>query len=204
MIEGRNMGERRLLGITGTIGSGKTAVLRILEDIGWRTLNCDEIVNKLYTQERVVAFVRERFPQAVRGDRVDKKALAEIVFRDESKLKLLESLVHPFVREEILRFKRKGCGKVAVEVFLLFEVGWFDLFDGILLVDAPLEVRLRRVIGRGWNLEELRRRERRLMPLKEKVFLCRRMGLRCALLWNDSDIEVLRERVAKALRGMGF
>lgn len=114
--------------------------------------------------------LRRLFPEAFRGGVLDRRALGRLVFADPERLRALEDLLHPEIRrlleEELARLEAP---LVFLEIPLLFEKGWEGRVDATLLVAAPWEERLRRVVARsGLSPEEVLARERAQMPEEEK------------------------------------
>ncbi|WP_038046177.1 dephospho-CoA kinase [Thermus caliditerrae] len=166
------MGERAkhpiIIGITGNIGSGKSTVAALLRSRGYPVIDLDELAAQ--ARENRKEELRRLFPEAFPGGKLDRRALAQEVFADPTKLRALEAVVHPEVRrllEEALA--RTQAPLVFLEIPLLFEKGWEGRLDATLLVAAPLEERLRRVVERsGLSREEVLARERAQMPEEEK------------------------------------
>jgi len=154
------------LGLTGGIGSGKSAALAAFAGLGAAVLSSDAVVHDLYRDPEVVAAVRERFgPGTVREGHVDRVALAELAFGQEGGLAFLEGLLHP----RIGRRRRQWLAEQAAarpappllvcEVPLLFETGMEDQFDAVLVITAGEEVRRKRVEARGQRFAERRGRQ---------------------------------------------
>ena len=158
--------------ITGGIGAGKSEALAAFARHGAAVISSDEIVHRLLSEdENVRAELAERFGKSVFDDdgRVDRGAIAEIVFADPEALEWLEGLLHPLVVQEYMSWReRVGEGDdpppvTATEVPLLYEVGGQDRFDVVVVVTAPPEVR-------GARSEvDAEEREPRLLPDSVKV-----------------------------------
>jgi dephospho-CoA kinase len=165
-----------LLGLTGGIGSGKSTALAYLHELGAATISSDDIVHGLYSTADVVDRIREHFGDAVvdGAGGIIRPALAGIVFSDQDELRWLEDLLHPFVRAAVAdwidaqRLARPRPALIAVEVPLLFETGFDERFDHIMLITAPDDVRRRRLAAKLTDSEFLRRRVQQL-PEEEKI-----------------------------------
>jgi dephospho-CoA kinase len=165
-----------LLGLTGGIGSGKSTALAYLHELGAATVSSDDIVHGLYSNAVVVERIRERFGDAVIDDAggISRPALAGIVFSDETELRWLEDLLHPFVRDAVAAWveeqqkARPRPALIVVEVPLLFETGFEQRFDHIMLITAPDDVRRRRLTAKLTD-SEFRRRRAQQMPEEEKI-----------------------------------
>lgn len=140
-----------VVGITGSIGCGKTTLSRIAKKLGFPVWDIDGWVRRIYRDENFIAQVFDVFPVVKCGDKVDKKLLRNIVFNDNQQLKKLESIVHPCLRQNLrIALHKTACKKgiVVIDAALLFELGWYKFCDCIILADAPYEVRKKRVMAR--------------------------------------------------------
>ncbi len=163
-----------IIGITGVFGSGKSAVLRMAARCGWETLSADELVGSFLRQPRVKKVLREEFGDAFFNDdgEVNRPVLAKKVFSDPGKLRVLESILHPLVREAVaerVAACRRAGRSLAVEVPLLLERGWEDLFDRVLCVTARPEVIERRLLCRGFSRDDIAQRNACQWPLERKA-----------------------------------
>jgi dephospho-CoA kinase len=144
-------GRPLLLGLTGGIGSGKSAALEAFGRHGAVTLSSDAVVHELYRRQDVREAVAARFgAQILDGaGEVDRGRLGAAVFADPDGLRFLEGLLHPLVSEELAGVTRsateRGERLVVHEVPLLFEAGLEGRYDLVLLVTAPDDVRRARV-----------------------------------------------------------
>ncbi|HRQ73934.1 MAG TPA: dephospho-CoA kinase, partial [Phycisphaerales bacterium] len=164
-----------VLGLAGGIGAGKSAVAAEFARRGCVVVDSDVEAKAALDRPEVREQLRRWWGERVigAGGRVDRAAVAAIVFEDESQRRRLESLVHPLVRarraELVREAATRGAGVVVVDAPLLFEAGVDAECDAVVFVDAPREVRLERVrASRGWDEAEVERRERAQMPLEEK------------------------------------
>lgn len=140
------------VGLTGGLASGKSTALAMFAELGARTISADTLVHALYERTDVKLLLRERFGDGIfdsDGD-TDRRALARLVADDDNGLGALEALVHPHVMRELGVFVTEGPpGSVNVcEVPLLFEGGLQGIFDLVVTIEAPLEVRRQRASGR--------------------------------------------------------
>lgn len=157
-------GRRALrVGLTGGIGAGKSTVARLLRARGAHVVDADAIAREILAPGApALAAVAEAFgPRVMAADgALDRAALAEIVFSDPSSRARLEALTLPRVAEAAAeRMERHGRARVAVyDVPLLTEGAMADLFDCVVVVEAPLEARLSRLAGRGTARAQARER----------------------------------------------
>jgi dephospho-CoA kinase len=139
------------VGLTGGIGSGKSEVARIFADLGAYIIDTDELAREAVApnSDGLLA-IAHIWPQFVRGGVLDRAALAEVVFSDPKSLARLNEIVHPFVRR--LALERETYAKpdqlVVHVVPLLFEAGYLDMIDKSVVVIAPDEQRIARVVQR--------------------------------------------------------
>jgi dephospho-CoA kinase len=138
---------------------------------------------------------------AAQGPRVNRQALAAIVFADREARHVLEAIVHPLMRARFVEAieKKLGAGQpssrpVVLDAAILLEAGWDDLCDLIVFVDAPRDVRMRRVQAqRGWSRDVFEAREAAQWPCDKKR---RRADL---VITNDAGVDGLQERVQRIL-----
>ncbi|MFC0208993.1 dephospho-CoA kinase [Chelativorans intermedius] len=161
-----------VLGLTGSIGMGKSTTARMFMEEGVPVHDSDAAVHRLYAGAAAPA-VEALFPGTVVDGAVDRSRLAEAVMGRPQALKKLEALIHPMVRREADRFveeeRRKGTPLVVLDIPLLFETGGTDRVDRILVVTAPPEVQRQRVLSRpGMTEEKLAAILARQVPDEEK------------------------------------
>lgn len=142
-----------VLGLTGSIGMGKSEAAGALGRLGLPVFDSDQQVHALLAAGGAVArAVEETFPGVTKNGAVDRPALGARVFGDAAALKKLEAILHPAVaarRQEFLDACRKRGEKLAVlDVPLLFEAGGAAACDYVMVVSAPAEVQRQRVMAR--------------------------------------------------------
>jgi dephospho-CoA kinase len=146
-----------ILGLTGSIGMGKSTTARMFAEAGVPVHDSDAAVHRLYEGE-AAAQVEALFPGTTLNGKVDRERLAKVVVDDLQALRKLEQLIHPLVRKDAGRFveahRRKGTPLVVLDIPLLFETGGTDRVDKILVVTAPYEVQRERVLARPDMTEE--------------------------------------------------
>jgi len=161
-----------ILGLTGSIGMGKSTTATMFREEGIPVYDADAAVHLLY-EGKAVDIIEQAFPGTTDGKRVDRSALAEQVVGNSEKMKKLESLIHPLVaaeRENFLKARRKNREPLVVlDIPLLFETGAEKLCDMILVVTAPAEIQKQRVMSRpGMSEEKFTKIRDRQMPDAEK------------------------------------
>jgi dephospho-CoA kinase len=140
-----------VLGLTGSIGMGKSTVAAMFTARGIPVFDADAAVHRLQGKGgRLVAEIEALFPDTTGPDGVNRTALGEAVLGDDAKLKRLEALVHPAVAEERAAFLRQheDAPLVLFDIPLLFETGGNARVDKVAVVSAPPEVQRARVLAR--------------------------------------------------------
>ncbi len=141
----------KVLGLTGSIGMGKSATAAMFRELGVPVHDADLAVHALY-RGRAVPPIAALFPDAVRDGVVDRTRLGPIVLADPAALRRLEAIVHPMVREEETAFldaaRREGAALAVLDVPLLYETGGETRCDAVAVVSAPAGIQAERVLAR--------------------------------------------------------
>lgn len=140
-----------LVGITGSIGCGKTTIANILREKGELVLDIDKWVKFLYYKKDFLDNIRLIFPETFVSGVFNKRCLRNIVFNDNKKLKTLENIIHPYLENRIKKIIKRNTGKkfvIFIDVALLFEMGWDKYCDYIILADVEKEIQKIRVMKR--------------------------------------------------------
>lgn len=148
-----------IVGLTGSIGMGKSTTARLFAEAGCAVYDADAAVHGLYAQGgQAVAPVGARFPGVVIDGAIDREKLAQALRADISGFEDLEAIVHPLTRQaqtEFIREARAAGHKVAVlDIPLLFETGGDAHMDAVVVVTAPPEVQRDRVLARPQMTED--------------------------------------------------
>lgn len=193
------MAARYVIGLTGNIASGKSAVARMLAELGAEVVDADSVAHEVTaagTEE--TALIAERFGSGVLTDdgAIDRPALGRIVFGDAAALADLEGLVHPGVRRRVYQRLEDATAPVAVlEAIKLLEGPLVDHTNTVWVVSTPRDVRIKRLIAdRGLTRDDAERRVEAQNPEEEKL---RRADV---VLENSGTLEELREQVLAAWR----
>jgi dephospho-CoA kinase len=197
-------GAMPVVGLTGGIGSGKSEVAGMLAGAGLRVIDADSMGHELLADPGVQNRLVDRFGEVVLTTRsidsdgpprIDRTALAAIVFSEDRARRDLEEIVHPLMRRRFLEAVAREATQsdprpVVLDAAILLEAGWDDLCDVVVFVDSPRAVRMRRVAAqRGWPAEAFEARERAQWPCDLKR---RRAGI---VITNDGEIDSLRREV---------
>lgn len=165
------------MGLTGSIGSGKSTVAELLKKKGVPVIDADQLAREvIHPGTAGEAQVLQAFgPQvADAAGHLDRKKMAAAVFSDPKKLSLLESLVHPLVQQETRKLRtdleRAGHKIAFYDVPLLYEKKLEPQFDGVVVVFADLETCIQRVMKRSqWTRDEVAARVRNQLAIEEKI-----------------------------------
>ena len=168
------MTTKYLIGLTGNIACGKSAVAEMLARLGAEVIDADRLVHRLMEPgAESWQAIRRRFgPSIQRPDgAIDRKALGEIVFRDTAALADLEAILHPSVRrlaEELIAVSNRPV--VVLEAIKLIEAGWHKIVDSLWVVACPREQQIERLMrDRGLNRGEAELRVGVQAPASEKL-----------------------------------
>ncbi|MEO1107345.1 MAG: dephospho-CoA kinase [Pseudomonadota bacterium] len=159
------------LGLTGSIGMGKSTTAQMFVDEGCALWDADAAVHRLYAPEgAAVEPVGAVFPDAIIDGAVSREELKQIISRDSSALKTIEAIVHPLVAADRAAFRENATVDILVfDIPLLFETGGNKAMDAVACVSIPAEEQKRRVMARGTmtevQLEQIRAKQ---MPNDEK------------------------------------
>ncbi|WP_181017848.1 dephospho-CoA kinase [Sneathiella aquimaris] len=149
----------KLLGLTGSIGMGKSTVGKMFEKLDIPIYNVDARIHELYEPGGIaVEPVGAVFPDAIIDGRVDRPTLSKLVVGDDAAIKKLEQIVHPLVGQDradfISKAEQNGHDMVVLDVPLIFETGGEENFDTIIVVSAPHHIQKSRVLERADMSEE--------------------------------------------------
>lgn len=184
----------RLIGLTGNIGAGKSTVARALVERGAALVDADVLARAATADPEVLEAIRTAIPDAVMVDgKLDRASLAARVFADDEARRALNAIVHPWVRRASaarvaeLAAMSPAPPVILLDIPLLYENGLEVGLDGVIVVDAPLEQRVARVVARsGLTAEAVRARDASQMPAQEKV------ARADFVLRNDGSVRDLR------------
>ena len=163
-----------ILGLTGSIGMGKTSAARALRRLGVPVHDADAAVHRLLGPGgKAVPEIQALFTQAVENGAVNRRTLGSIVFADPAALRRLESVLHPMVRKEeqgfLKRMRRRRKRLVVLDIPLLYETGGAARVDAVIVVSAPAILQARRVLARpGMTQQKFAQILQQQMPDAEK------------------------------------
>jgi dephospho-CoA kinase len=161
-----------IIGLTGSIGMGKSTAAARFRQRGIAVSDADGEVHKLYEGE-AVRVIGQAFPGVIKDDKVDRQELAKVLLADATGYARLEAIVHPLVqtaqREFLRRQARRGAAMAVLEIPLLFETNAKDIVDIVVVVRAHASIQRARVLARpGMTSERLAQIEARQLPVEAK------------------------------------
>ena len=192
----------RIIGLTGGIAAGKSQVSRILSELGAIIIDADVIAREIVEKGTSTwEELRDEFGEEyfLADGSLNRKKLGKLVFSDKHALRKLNDITHPAIRNSIIsrldELKTQDYkGVVVVDAALLLEVGWDDLVDEVWVVDAPLEIRITRLMDRdGLSREEALNRINSQMTQEEKNEKADK------IIKNESNMDNLEKQVERAL-----
>ncbi len=187
------------IGITGGIGSGKSTVARLFLALGVPVIDTDEIARQLVRPgQPALTRIRQAFGAGILAPsgELDRSAMRDIVFAAPEKRRELEQILHPLIRAEAAAWARSQREPYCLIVIpLLIEAGWLDDVDRILVVDAPLELQLRRATTRDRAAEADVRAIIDAQCAREA-----RLAAADDVISNDGDLDRLRLQVERLHR----
>jgi dephospho-CoA kinase len=196
----RGNDNRLLLGVTGGIGSGKTTVARMLEELGAPIVDFDVLSRVVVEPDKpawqdIVAYFGE---QVLKQDRtLDREKMRDVVYKDMEKRKKLEGFIHPRLGAEFARLVEQYAGQdpnviIQAVIPLLIETNMHPIFHHLLMVYVPEEVQVKRLMERDRISEELARSILRAqLPIEEKKGYCD------LVIDNSGDLDETRRKVAE-------
>jgi len=196
----RGSDNRLLIGVTGSIATGKSTVAAMLEELGARTIDFD-VLSRVVVEpgkpawKDIVAFFGE---QVLREDQtLDRQKLREIVFKDLQKKKKLESFQHPRISEEFIELVKQYAGEdpnaiIQVVVPLLIEVNMHHLFHNILMVYASEDEQKKRLMNRDGTSEEMA-----MNMIRSQLSVEEKKGFCDLIIDNSGSLEETRKQVEK-------
>ena len=191
----------KIIGLTGGIGSGKSTVASYIASKGIPVYVADEAAKKIMNRKSVISEVLTIFSENVLNEKnkLDRKKIASIVFKNPEKLKELNTIIHPKVKRHFLNWlkKHEEHDFIIKEVAILFETGGDKDCDAVILVTAPEEIRIQRTILRD-NSDEFSVRERIKNQFSDEIkkkssnFIINNIKLKDTFIEIDKILEILK------------
>lgn len=199
----------KIIGLTGGIASGKSTVSHYLKKLGFPIIDADRITHELYekNEEFCKALVENFGEKIIQKGAISRKIIGDIVFSNQSQLKKLEEITHPFIfdkiKDEIEELKNRGEKVIFLDIALLFEITEkyrreLNL-DKIWLVYTTEELQIERLKKRNQlSEEECIKRIKSQMPLDKKI------ELSDIVLYNTKNVDSLQDQIDDELRNEGI
>ncbi len=192
------------VGLTGNMGMGKTTVLLLFAKLGAYTFNSDTYVHNVLRMPKTVKKIANTIGEniLIKGSKnisVNKKHLADIIFNEPQKRKVIEKIIHPEVLKAMKLTKSKILSKKAsaviiFEVPLLFEAGYEKFFDKVVVVYCNRDTAINRLLKKGFSRDGANKRIRAQMPMSSKKKLAD------FLIDNNYDIQKTERQVKRILK----
>ncbi|CCG53805.1 Dephospho-CoA kinase [Flavobacterium indicum GPTSA100-9 = DSM 17447] len=190
----------KIIGLTGGIGSGKTTVANFFKEKGVPVYIADDEAKKIMDYNEVIAEVQQLFEEKVIDNfgKLDRKKISQIVFHNKEKLNALNALIHPKVKAHFNTWleKHASFSFVIKEVAILFETNGHLYCDATILVTAPIEIRVERVMKRDHKTrEEVLQVINNQMPEEEKIKLATYVVENEKLEKTHKQVEIILQKL---------
>lgn len=189
-----------VLGLVGGIACGKSTVSHLFEELNAKIFSADQLVHHLLTRPEVIQQILQHFGPEVLEEtgQISRKKLGASVFAHEEKLKKLNQLLHPLVLQELDQFLRQCQAEeahlsnpllVVLDIPLLLETGLHHRCDFLVFIDTPESCRQKFAQQRGWDSDEIFRREQHQLSLQKKKDFSQ------FILPNSGSLDSLRQKI---------
>ncbi len=189
------------VGLTGGIATGKSTVKDILKNLGAYVIDADEIVKELWKDKQIQKQAEEILGIKVLDEKgnLKVKEIASVIFKNKEKKKKLEKLFHPevfkYIQKWFRQIEEKDKTAIAIaEVPLMIETGSYKNYDLVILVYAPKDMQIKRLLKKGYSLEEAQQRINSQMDIEEK------RKYADIIIENTTDLEYLKKQVEKVFK----
>ncbi|GAA4658264.1 dephospho-CoA kinase [Bartonella pachyuromydis] len=191
----------KIIGLTGSIGMGKSTVADFLKQAGVPVFSADNVTHQLYKSKPVISLIASVFPSVIEDGKVNRLKLSEILINDHEKLQILEKIIHPLVQKKEQEFikvaHQQGKELVVLDIPLLFETNSEKRVDSVIVVSAPRAIQKARVmIRQDMSEEKFAFIDARQMPDKEKR---KRADF---IIDTGKDLENTREQVFYVIKNL--
>lgn len=183
---------KRKFAITGTIGSGKSTLTKIIAK-SYPTISADEIVANMYLDKDFAKMINKQFLDN-ENETVNKADLSKVIFSDAQKKQDLEAIIHPLVKKEIIQWLNIQKGLCFTEVPLLFEANLQDLFDGVILVVAQNEKIVERL-----EVSRNQSRKKTLSIIAKQMDVKTKIEKSDIVIENNEGLKQLKEKIENLL-----
>ena len=183
------------IAITGGIGCGKTSVCDIIRERGFSVISCDDVYSELLNSREFLSLITNEFGNVIKSDgSLDRKKLAEIVFKDRDSKKKLDKITHPAIMKEVL-LRANAFDICFCEVPLLFENGFEGLFDNVIVILREKEERISS-IQKIYKID----RYNAILRIKSQINYDKFNFAKYYVIHNDGNLENLRVKTEDILK----
>tara|TARA_Y100000589_G_scaffold306414_1_gene321143 strand:+ start:107 stop:700 length:594 start_codon:yes stop_codon:yes gene_type:complete len=184
-----------IVGLTGGIGSGKSAAAKFFIELGIDVIDADEVSKNILLENKKAKkdFITEFGSKYIKNNKIDRELLRKEIFKDKTKKKILESIIHPAVRDEISKFiiNSDSIYKI-VMVPLIVETNSEEFYDKIIVIDCETKLQLERASDR-----DNQSKENIADIMQNQASRKERLEIADFVILNNSDLENLRGSVIK-------
>ena len=191
----------KICGLTGGVGMGKSTAAEFLRGRGAQVLDTDKIARELVQPgQPALAEIQTQFGKKILAPNgeLNRAELAKIVFADTAARKKLEEILHPRIRErwlaQIETWRKENCKLAVVVIPLLFETQAESHFDKIICVACSSANQQKRLLERGWSLEQIKQRIAAQMPIDQKI------ARADFVVWTDGAMDSHEEQIKRINR----
>ncbi len=188
---------RFIVGLTGGIACGKSAVSDIFERNGIKIVDTDIISREVMQDEECSALVISTFPECAKNGVIDRRCLRGIVFSDDKELAKLNAITLKFIKRETERKLSEVCGLAVLVVPLMFESGFDKMCDYIIDVSCDEETRINRLVNRDNITKELA-----LSMINSQMKDSERREKSDVVIENNGDLDSLEKEVRKIINSL--
>ena len=181
----------KIIGITGSIASGKTTVAQLMAGKKYPLFSADKIVVKLYRKKIFTKILIKKFKLK---DTRNVKDQIKLILKNSNNLHKLESVIHPFVRKEMLSFLKKKSKMLFLEIPLLIESKLNRYFDKLIFVHTKKNLRVKRYLKKRVNKKLFTLLDKKQLPSNRKKFLCDHT------IDNNDSLAVLKKNVKNLMK----
>ena len=179
----------RIIGITGSLASGKTSASKILSARRWPLFNADSVVKKLYKRLNFQKLIKKKLN--LKNYSIIKKEIIKKILQNNSNIKKIEKIIHPFVRREMKIFLKKNRGKkfIFLEIPLLIENNLMNYFDVVIFIKASKDLRLKRFKFKGGTKKLFNILNNKQLSDRKKIKFCDHV------IVNEKNLTILKKNL---------
>ena len=203
----------KIIGLSGGIASGKNSVAKIIKELGFQVFDADKVVHDLYLyNQSVIMQLSQEFTEAFDGKIIDRKILSKIILKQPEKIKILESIIHPIIRNFYQKFLQENLEKheeiVVANIPLLIETNHYKT-DKIIAIIASEENRLQRFIKRSLinnnDQKAIEQITKKFLILKDKqISDTERIKKSDYVIYNDGTVLDLENKTRQVIQDIVY